>query len=386
MAGEGRCAQTLKRRVASFALTTTTHHCAKDESGMNHSLRHSGFTLIELLVVVAIIGVLVTILLPAVQAVREVARRTQCQNHLKQMALGALNHHDQQGHFPTGGWDHHWTGDPDRGYDDRQAGGWAFNLLPFIEQDQLHQLGAGESYDEKVSAIKKRAAALVPVYFCPSRRSPLVLVGTHDRPACSETYNNASQSSWKQRGPVTEFTPLDYVANGGDASSGDWYENAQDIPHFPKTWSQADDRGWVWPRNSSFTGVIYPRSLTRIADVSDGTSKTYLFGDKFEFTNYYESNWAQSPEGLWQQGSARPIHYGEGYLARFRPPIKSMRRDEASGFGLDQYGIANVFGSAHSGGVNVALCDGSVRTISYDIDKTTLVQMAVRNDGRRNAF
>ena len=94
------------------------------------------FTLIELLVVIAIISTLVTIMLPAIQWARESARRVTCQVHLKQLAMAAISHHDQHRHFPTGGWrdgDVRWTGDPERGFGPEQTGGWAYNILPFIE-------------------------------------------------------------------------------------------------------------------------------------------------------------------------------------------------------------------------------------------------------------
>src|SRR5687768_6477407 len=88
--------------------------------------RPRGFTLVELLVVIAIIGILVALLLPAVQAARESARRTQCKNHLKQLSLAFLTHENTYGYFPSGGWGWVWTGDPDLGSGERQPGGWAY--------------------------------------------------------------------------------------------------------------------------------------------------------------------------------------------------------------------------------------------------------------------
>src|SRR5215831_9732275 len=101
----------------------------------------SGFTLVELLVVIAIIGILIALLLPAVQAAREAARRSQCRNNLKQLGLGAQNHLSAQKIFPSGGWGYTWAGDPDRGYGERQPGGWAYSLLEFIEERDVHSIG-----------------------------------------------------------------------------------------------------------------------------------------------------------------------------------------------------------------------------------------------------
>src|SRR5208282_2151046 len=102
-----------------------------------------GFTLVELLIVISIIGVLIALLMPAVQSARESGRRAQCLNNLHQMAAGCLALESKFQHLPGGGWGCAWTGEPDRGYGAQQPGGWHYNILPFIDQTDLHDLGEG---------------------------------------------------------------------------------------------------------------------------------------------------------------------------------------------------------------------------------------------------
>jgi prepilin-type N-terminal cleavage/methylation domain-containing protein/prepilin-type processing-associated H-X9-DG protein len=189
-----------------------------------------GFTLIELLVVIAIIGTLIGLLLPAVQKVREAAARIQCQNNLKQLGLAFHNHHDTLGYFPTGGWD--WStpptyvnGNPAVGAP--QQAGWGFQILPYIEQDNVWRGGAAATdFDRALVAM----ATPIPTFFCPSRRAPQTV--TYSYPGYLE-------------GISATHALCDYAAS-----------------------------------NLEGTGVVRQFQPTRIADVRDGTSNTVMVGDK----------------------------------------------------------------------------------------------------------
>ena len=117
--------------------------------------RFAAFTLVELLVVIAIIGILIALLLPAVQAAREAARRMQCTNNLKHMALAALNHENTVKHFPSGGWGFNWVGDPDRGFDRGQPGGFFYNILPFMEWKGIHDMPKVNDVNQKRCILRR---------------------------------------------------------------------------------------------------------------------------------------------------------------------------------------------------------------------------------------
>ncbi len=144
-----------------------------------------GFTLVELLVVITIIGILISLLMPAVQSAREAARRVQCQNNVKQMALACLSHEQAMTFLPTDGWGWSWLGEPDRGYGIHQPGGWSYNILPFLEQGALHDLGSGTT----------GAASKPPEFNCSPRRWLCSIVQRAARWVCIPTFSPKAKSS-----------------------------------------------------------------------------------------------------------------------------------------------------------------------------------------------
>ena len=200
-----------------------------------------GFTLVELLVVITIIGILIALLLPAVQAAREAARMTQCRNQLKQLALGCLNHESTYKRLPTNGWGYGWSGDADLGTDRHQPGGWIFNVLPYIEQQALHEMGAGLPQAQKYAAhLQRNATPLATDHLSdPAAGDRLSLTNaTYNR--YSRDQLGARRSSWPPaattrstratfRPTAAGRTPPAWVSatpapNGsiGPASSGRW--------------------------------------------------------------------------------------------------------------------------------------------------------------------
>lgn len=165
-------------------------------SATRYLARHHGFTLIELLVVIAIIGVLVSLTLPAVEMAREAARRTSCANNLRQLAIAVRMHEHVQKTFPTGGWKNY-LAEPDAGYGVKQTGGWIYNILSFIEEDSLRQLGRGLTGAQKQQALLTLMQTPINVLNCPSRRM------SHLYPYTGSALQNAQ--------PPSEVAKTDYA-------------------------------------------------------------------------------------------------------------------------------------------------------------------------------
>ncbi len=317
----------------------------------------AGFTLIELLVVIAITGILIALLLPAVHAARESAHRTQCANNLKQMALACIQHEQAQGFFPTGGWNAFWVGDPDRGFTSRQPSGWHYNILPYLEQQALHDLGKGGDPNN----IGKTQTLGTPVaqFICPSRRE----IRTY--PVISSFYN--ANPSLIPAGVGRS----DYAANAG----GNTFSLSEGPP---STLAQGDamtQQQWVTlsPDVQLGTGVIYVRSQVAAKIIADGLSKTYLIGERYlDPDGYYTGVECDDDQG-----------WDEGYdVDTFRWTINApgyAPLHDTPGYG----GGCNLnFGSAHPSAFQMAFCDGSVHAMSYEIDLQTHQWLGNRSDGQ----
>ncbi|MDO4569925.1 MAG: DUF1559 domain-containing protein [Planctomycetia bacterium] len=306
----------------------------------------NAFTLVELLVVIAIIGMLVGLLLPAVQQAREAARIMQCGNNLKNLGLATLNFETSSRAFPSAGWTYTWAGDPDRGLGITQPGGWTFSLLPFIEQGALYNLAAKGTPD---SADKNEITQVVqmplPIYHCPSRRAAKLY------PTSTPPTSNANS--------VTELAKGDYASNYGDGGSVDGYRSD---PGSYSTANTYQSKG-TWPRVSS-TGVMYSCSRVELGEIRDGTSNTYLIGEKFNNADLYESSCSSDDNGVY--AGADPDNS--------RVALQPLQ-DRA---GYETF--SQRFGSAHSGSFGLVMCDGSVQRISYSIDLETHKNLANRSD------
>jgi prepilin-type N-terminal cleavage/methylation domain-containing protein len=319
-------------------------------------MRRRAFTLVELLVVIAIIGVLVALLLPAVQAAREAARRMQCSNNLKQMALGALSHHEAHQHFPTGGWAWRWVGDPNLGFGKKQPSSWHFNILPYIEETSLWQSGSGQSTALKKAAAARRLTTPVATFLCPSRRS----VQLYPHTICTRTgrcYLNADN-------PGSQIARSDYAACGGDMAGSHGGDGSGMDSYTESQWAGLPDV------DGKATGVSYRRSTVSIANIRDGTSNTYLFGERYLNPVHYDDGEYDGNDQGWDVGYDYDV-YRWTLNANSHAP-----QQDTTGVDNDRN-----FGGPHAGVFLMSFCDGSIRSVSYSISNATHASLGNRKDG-----
>ena len=358
--------------------------------------KRKAFTLVELLVVIAIIGILVALLLPAIQAAREAARRNQCKNHLKQLALAALLHEDTHKFLPSGGWKDDYTADANMGYGARQPGSWYFNVLAYTEEGSVHDLNKGLSVNPVATGAQQATTTLnqtpVTIFHCPSRRAAK-LYSIRDTAGTTTWVATMKLQPWIKDLPV--LAKGDYAANTGDSlgSAGNDIGGisfvspaVSDYPALKSTiWSDTDKKGTSLSPNLYYqTGVIYYRSEIKGKRIVDGTTNTYLIGEKFLSPSRYEEPIIYNPIS---QGDNQGAYVGfewDNQRRAWNPnaPISDREtyqpRQDIDG--VDQPNRF-AFGSAHAGAMNMAMCDGSVHAVGYDIDSNTHRFLANRLDG-----
>jgi len=330
----------------------------KKQSQSRLLARMSAFTLVELLVVIAIIGILVALLLPAIQAAREAARRTQCQNQLKQLGLAMQNAEGTHGTLPSGGWGWHWMGDPDAGYGVNQPGSWVYSILPYIEAGNIQKIAAGLPLSKKRAALTKLSETPIETMNCPSRRPAIAFPVAYN-----DSFMNMKTPKLAVRGDYAacvggQFRPIDV---DGDPIKKEPRRLEEGITTFD--WTHQGR----YVEENRFDGVIYYHSKVELRQITDGLSNTYLVGEKFLESNHYDTGLPSYDDQSFYVGYDRDIA-----ISAWFPPLQDTLLPRDTAFR---------FGSAHAGVFQVAFCDGSVHAINYDIDTETHRSLGSRNGG-----
>ncbi|HMO12867.1 MAG TPA: DUF1559 domain-containing protein [Pirellulaceae bacterium] len=328
-----------------------------------YRLRHA-FTLIELLVVIAVIGILASLLMPAVQSVREAVRRTDCLNHLRQLAVATSNYESGFRALPPGVYQHYFVPSP------RYRGITLFvRLLPYLEQDNLV---AGWDYadpiNNTVGGNTAKTAAVLPILLCPS--DPI-----------DENPISTGGGRW--------YGLTSYGGNGGSRSYDPQFATNDGVFYVIGPGSQTAPQG----------------TAVKIRDIRDGLSNTLLFGERSHYDPNHDTFAANivPPSGQflnpmarvgWWANSGGRLAAGDVTLSayariNFRIPLpfdqgSSMVPPATDWNSYLYYNDRRMcaYGSSHGGGANFALCDGSTRFISEQISELTLNYLSIRNDNQ----
>ena len=309
-----------------------------------------GFTLVELLVVIAIIGILIALLLPAVQQARESARSLECINHLKQIGLAAMNHEQVQKYYPTGGWGSNWVGDADRGFGRGQPGGFFFNILPFMDLKMHRDMSKGtrSGSPSALAGAKTANSMIVSGFNCPSRRTATLSPAV--QPSLSSIVNCAK---------ITIGTDVlfhsDYKANAGSVQIM-WGTG-------PGSWAEAEAGLGFKAAATANNGVCFQRSAITIKKIYGGTAHTYLGGEKY-LNPYNYFNGQDTADDQPFMGSDDSNIYGWASVA----PTRDRRG----------FSCPTSYGSNHPLSFNMVLCDGSATSVSYEVDPDVFKRTANR--------
>jgi prepilin-type N-terminal cleavage/methylation domain-containing protein len=297
-----------------------------------------GFTLIELLVVIAIIAVLIGLLLPAVQKVREAAARTRCANNLKQIGLACHNHNDARGYLPAA-----------RIARNAYAT-WAVLILPYLEQDALYrQWDLTRGYEFQTVTAQQTT---VPLYFCPSRRAPMV------GPDTKTVVNTLPQPA----GALGDYACCMGTGTGRNDNTANGAFVCSRVPNPPNV--NRDDN----PPGADSAVIPSWSAYTSVQTLADGTSNTFLIGEKHVPVDHFGQHDNSVADG--------PFYSGADF--------DNAQRDTATVPAPDPTTTGSAitrFGSYHPGVCQFVFGDGSVRSISNNIDLTTYRALSTRAGG-----
>ncbi len=334
-------------------------------------MKRRAFTLVELLVVIAIIGILIGLLLPAINAAREAGRRTQCKNNLKQMGLACQNHLSEQGIFPTGGFGWDWAGDPNCGFKAAQPGGWTFNILPYMEFNDLYNYGRAGPPDStaQMNGCEQMLKRPIPTYICPSRRAVQLypISGAYPVNATAGDSIVARSDYAISCGSSTNNQPI------GSGSGS--YQSVVSAPY-------TDLSNFNAAGSNYQSGVSFYRSVITPAKVTRGQSHIVMLGEKFLTADHY----TDGQDG----GDNETLYVGQDndtFRTTNLPPIQDCQSSSLPTSPLNyqidsDYGHEEdplTFGSAHAAGCNVAFGDGAVHIISFQVNPAIFLVWGTRD-------
>jgi prepilin-type N-terminal cleavage/methylation domain-containing protein/prepilin-type processing-associated H-X9-DG protein len=325
--------------------------------------RRRAFTLVELLVVIAIIGILMALLLPAVQFARESARRTQCSNNLAQIAKAIHLHENSLKVLPTGGdtpWPDLWRYQTSYGAlfgPDKQGGGWPFQILPHFENSGV-QNQRGASNAEMQALIE---SSPMEMYFCPSRRrnakqqTRVLIDYAAATPANDMAFTDNSQNQYQ-----TMFRGNAFVI----ASAANQIYNGVIVR-----------TNWDWQANGGAGATVGSSTPISLSHIKDGTSNTLMIAEKRLIPVQYLT-------GAWHDDRGWTDGWDPDIMRLSSAPFGSDTRaqsDQDSGLVGD---IGYHFGSAHPNGMNVAFADGSVKYMPFTMNRENFNRMGHRADSQ----
>jgi prepilin-type N-terminal cleavage/methylation domain-containing protein len=343
--------------------------------------RKTGFTLVELLVVIAIIGILVALLLPAVQAAREAARRTGCTNNLKNLGLAALNHHDVMKHFPVS----YGAAYPDE-YDGPQPGaGWVLNSLPQLEEqalyDQFKAGGAFEGSFRENRILKNQpnagVASMKNGISCPTlMQTQLKVLQCPSDPTDKRVRDD--QSEWQPASPGWPVAVTNYKGVLDDTFLGEGFpgngkafgNNGPGIQYISGPYTEPPPSYYAngphdCHNNLRCRGIFFRQSFQRpvkIGSVTDGTSHTFMIG-----------------ENLPDYDNHSTAFYGNGDWCSCNIPLNNLLTQDPATLNFKFWAEQQGFRSRHPGGAQFCVVDGSVRFVSESIDNQTYRVACSRN-------